>query len=185
LRVEDGHLFRDNDKEESRLFLVCENAGRGVDAVLDVLEFAEDLVFLGLLVTPHDGRHPGVFFHLFAQGGDLANPLVVDAGHAQVVESVAERHQVVDVIVVLAADDDVDYAVKNGALFHGWLGGRGLNIFVDLWRYLVHAVRVQDSLADLVLVFLDPPVGVNFLGKEVGHDLDGPFAKDVLLKDVA
>ena len=43
-----------------------------------------------------------VLAHLLAQVGDLVDPLVVDLGHLQVVERVAEGDQVVDVVVVVA-----------------------------------------------------------------------------------
>jgi len=96
----------------------------------------------------------------------------------------AQRHQVVDIIVVVGADHNIHNSVKDGALLHGWLGSGGLDIILDLFRHLLQAVHVQDLLPDFILVFLDSLVSIDLLGVEVGHDLDRPLAKDVSLKDV-
>ena len=52
-------------------------------------------------------------------------------------------------------------------------------------RASLHAVHVEDLLADLLLVGPDALVGVHLLGEEVGHDLDRALAEDVALEDVA
>ena len=75
--------------------------GAGLDALPDVLELGQDLVLVqGVLVALDVRRHLVVLPHLLAQGGDLLDPGVVDAGHGEVVERVAQGHQVVDVVVV-------------------------------------------------------------------------------------
>jgi hypothetical protein len=152
--------------------------------VPDVLQLLQDLILFAFLIALHEGRHLGVLLHLLAQTGDLFNPLVVDRGHAQVIQGVAQGHQVVDVVVVLTAHDDVHHGVEDGALLHGRFSRGGLDVMLDLLWHFIQAVHVQDLVANFVLVFLDVVVGVNLLGEEIGHDLHRPLAEDVTLKDV-
>ncbi len=96
----------------------------------------------------------------------------------------AERDEVIDVKVVVLFDDDVDHRVEDGALLHRRFGARRLDVVLDLLGDRVEAVHVEDLLADLVLVGLDVRVSIDLLGPEVFHDLDRPFAEDILLEDV-
>ncbi len=96
----------------------------------------------------------------------------------------AKWHEVVDIVVVVALEDDIHHRVEDGALLHGRLSRRRLNILLDLLRNLLEAVHVQDLLPDLVLVGLDAAVGVDLLGPEVLGHLDRPLAEKVLLKDI-
>ena len=136
------------------------------------------------LLAPHRRRDLVVLAHVPPELGDLVDPLVVDFGHRQIVERVAERHEVVDVVVVVPLHDDVDHGVENRALFHRGLGRGGGDIVVNLFGDLVEAVHVENLLPDLRLVVPDPLVGVHLLGPEVLHDRHGPLAEDVPLEDV-
>ena len=97
----------------------------------------------------------------------------------------AERHQVVDVVVVVAADHDVHHRVEDRRFLHGGLGRGRLDVLLDLVRHLLHPVHVQDLLTDLALVLMDVAVSVDLLGVEVVDDLHRPLAEDVLLENVA
>src|SRR5512135_2996583 len=163
LRVEDDHLLGHYNEVERGLLLVGQDVRRLVDAGLDIPQFIEDLVFLGGLFALQTGDHLLVLAHLLAELGDAVDPLVVHLGHGQVIERVPQRHQVVDVIVVIALDDDIDDGIEDGRLFHGRLGRSGLNVILDFVRHLVEAVHIEDLLADLLLVFLDVGVGVDLL----------------------
>src|SRR5581483_2883316 len=131
-----------------------------------------------------DAGHLLVLAHLLAQPGDLIDPFVVHLGHREVVERVAEWHEVVDVIVVVALEDDVDHRIEDGTLLHRWLGRRRLDVLLDLLRNLLEAVHIQDLLPDLVLVGLDAAVGIDLLSPEVFGYLDRPLAEKILLEDV-
>src|SRR5438105_6789449 len=96
----------------------------------------------------------------------------------------AEWHQVVDVVVVRAANHDVDDRVKDRRLFHGRFGAGRLDVVFDFLRHLREAIQVEDLLANLVLICLDVTIRVDLLGPKVVHNLDGPFAEDILLKDI-
>src|SRR5207302_5386364 len=51
-------------------------------------------------------------------------------------------------------------------------------------RHFREAIQVEDLLANLVLICLDVAIRVDLLGPKVVHNLDGPFAEDILLKDI-
>ncbi len=125
-----------------------------------------------------------VFLHLLTQGRDLLDPLVVHAGHAQVVQRVAQGHQVVDVVIVFGTDHNVHHLVKDGALLHRRFRGSSLDVVFDLFRYLIHAIHVADLLPYLLLILPDVPVRVNLLGEQVGYNLHRTLPEDVLLEDV-
>src|SRR5213076_3030092 len=184
LGVEDDHLLRHHDEEEGGPRLVRQDPGGGVDPLLDVGQLGEDLVLLHRVLAPHGRRHLVVLAHVLAELGDLVDPLVVHLRHRQVVERVAQRDQVVDVVVVIALDDDIDDGVEDRALLHRRLRGGGRYVVVDLLRHLLEPVHVEDLLPDLLLVILDPPVGVDLLRPEVLHDRHRPLAEDVPLEDV-
>ena len=184
-RVEDDHLFGHDHKKECRLLPVGENAGGLVDAVLDVLQLAQNVIFFRALL-PLDARHHLLMLaHFLTQLGDAINPLVVDLGHGEVIKRVSQRDQVIDVVVVVAADNDVYDRVENGRLFHGRFRRCSLDIVLDFFRHLLQPVHVCDLLANLVLISVNVTVGVDLLGKEVIHDLDRTFAINIFLKDVA
>src|SRR2546427_2172483 len=184
LGIEEDHLLRHHDEEEGGPRLVRQDPGGGVDPVLDVGQLGQDLVLLHRFLTPHRRGHLVVLAHVFAELGDLVDPLVVHLRHRQVVERVAERHQIVDVVVVVAPDDDVDDGVEDRALLHRGLRRGGRDVVVDLLRHLLEPVHVEDLLPDLLLVVLDPPVGVDLLRPEVLHDRHGSLAEDVPLEDI-
>src|SRR5581483_1117259 len=182
-RVQDGHLFGNDHEEESRLLAVSKDLGRGADATFDVLQLAEDLVLLEHLLPLHDRSHLLVLAHLLPKLGDLADPLVVDLRHRQIVEGVAEGDEIVDVVVVLAGDHDVDDGVEDRALLHRRLRGRRLDVLFDLLGDGIEAVHVEDLLSDLVLVLADATVGVDLLGPKVGHDGHRALSEEVLMED--
>jgi hypothetical protein len=122
---------------------------------------------------------------LLAQLGDAIDPLVVNLGHGKVVEGMAERNQIIDVVVVVTADHDVHHRVEDRRLLHRRLGRGCLDVVLNLFRHFLQAVHVEDLLADFVLVVLDVAVGVDLLGVKVVHHLYRALAEDVLLKNVA
>ena len=96
----------------------------------------------------------------------------------------AEGDEVIDVVVVVALVDDVDDRVEDRRLLYRRLCRGCRDVVLDLGRDLGEPVHVADLLADLVLVFLDVPVGVDLLGPQVVGDLHRALAEDVLLEDV-
>src|SRR6266581_1813146 len=185
LCVQDDHLLGYEDEEKGGALLVGQDAGGLVDASLDVLELVEDLVFLGDLLALDARDHLFVLAHLLPELRDPVDPLVVDFGHRQVVERVAERHQVIDVVVVVALHHDVHDRVEDGRFLHGRLGRGRLDVMLDFFRDLIESVHVEDLLADLLLIRLDIGVGVDLLRPKVVQDLDRALAEDVTLEDVA
>src|SRR5579872_1381801 len=184
LGIENDHLLRYHDEEERGLLFVGQNAGRLINAILDVVELGENVIFFGGLL-PLDARHQLlVLAHFFAQLGDPVDPLVIHLGHGEVVQGVAERHEVIDVVVVITADYDIHDRVEDRRLFHRRLRRRRLDVVLDFFRHLLHAVHVNDLLPNLVLVGADMAVRVNFLGVQVVNDLDRALAVDILLEDV-
>ncbi len=76
-----------------------------------------------------------------------------------------EGDQVVNIVVIFGADDDIHHLVKDGALFHRRFGCCSLDVALDLLRDFVQAVHIKDLLADFVLIFLDVLIGINLLGE--------------------
>ncbi len=96
----------------------------------------------------------------------------------------AQRNQVIDVVVIFSTDHDIDHRIKNGAFFHGWFGSGGLNIVFNFFRHFLQAVHISDLLADFILIIFDAPVGIDFLGIQVRHDLNRSFAEDIAFEDI-
>ncbi len=185
-RVADDHLLRGEDEEEGRHFLVGEDPRGLIDPLLDVEEFVQDGVLVELLLVSADYRgHLVVLPHLLPEPRDIVDPAVVDRGHAEVIERMAQGDQIVDVVVVPSLDNDVHHLVEDRALLHRRLRRRRLDVAFDLLRDFVHPVHVEDLLADLLLVRLHPLVRVDLLGVEVGYDFRGALPEDVLFENVA
>ncbi len=182
-RVQDHQLLRDQHEEEGRAAAVGEDAGGHVDPLPDILELLQDAVLLGLLAADA-GHHLFILPHLLPQLRDLGDPLIVDLGHAEVIQSMPQGDQVVNVVVVAALHHNVHHGVEDGALLHRRLGGGRLDVVLDLRGHLIQAIHVQDLAPDLLLILLDPAISVDLLGPEVGHDLHRALAEDVPLEDV-
>ncbi len=97
----------------------------------------------------------------------------------------AEGNQIVDVIIILSFHHNIDNGIEYGAFFHGRFGRGCVDIMLDFLRDPIHPIHVDNLLADLFLIFLDPLIRINLLSIEVWHDLDGTLAKDVLFENVA
>jgi hypothetical protein len=91
----------------------------------------QDAVLLGLLAADA-GDHLFILPHFLPQLRDLGDPLIVDLGHAEVIQSMPQGDQVVNVVVVAALHHNVHHGVEDGALLHRRLGGGRLDVVLDL-----------------------------------------------------
>ena len=96
----------------------------------------------------------------------------------------AEGHEIVNVVIVVALDDNIDDGVEDGALFHGRFRRRRGDVAFDFFGHAIEAVHVENLLPDLVLIFPDASIGIDFLGPEVLDYRHRAFAEDVLLKNI-
>src|SRR5438309_3598171 len=184
LRVQDRHALRDQDHEEGCAPLVDHEVREPRELRLNVLKLLEDLVLRDL--RPLQGRRDRlVLLGLLARLRDFPDPLAQDLRHRDHANAVAERRHVEHVEVVAARGHEVGHRVVRGRLVHRGLGGRRVNVFLDLRRELREPVHRADLLFDLVLVVGHTSVRINLDDVQIRDNGDEALSEDVPVEDVA